>query len=67
MIKLDIDDYCHDCDAFKPTTIEKQESTLNGYITHTVVVCKERRRCANMMRYLERKLKYDAEQNHRLA
>lgn len=62
MIKLDVENYCHDCDAFEPTTIEKQEDAITGYITHTFVVCKERRRCANMMRYLERKLKNDVEQ-----
>lgn len=65
MIKLEVEDYCHECDAFEPIKDEKtvyDHTTMGGICgSHRdiVVKCQSARRCANMIRYLERKQKTD--------
>lgn len=61
MIKLEVEDYCHECDAFDPIadSVSYQELGVEQD-RDTFVHCSNARRCRNMVRYLERKLKYDA-------
>lgn len=63
MIKLEVEDYCQDCESFVPDTSNDSDTTKTyaGFpsvkIVNTIITCHYRRRCANMVRYLERKLK----------
>lgn len=57
MIKLEVEDYCHSCEAFKPIAEEESIYPVNVMIPDTYVRCVYRKRCANMVRYLERKMK----------
>lgn len=61
MIKLEVEDYCHDCRAFDPETEEVTVYTLdnpyNTYNTDTIVRCRNAKWCARMMQRLERKLR----------
>lgn len=62
MIKLEVEDYCHDCRAFDPETEEVTVYTLgNPYHTDTVVRCRNAKWCARMMQRLERKLRKEQE------
>lgn len=66
MIKLDVEDYCHECPAFEPnvdTTSWYDPLTQEETIRDTVILCRYRKRCASMMRYLTRKLKNNVEKN----
>ena len=69
MIKLDVEDYCQDCESFVPDTSYDSDTakTYAGFpavkIVNTIVTCHYRRRCANMVRYLERKLKSNVEES----
>lgn len=60
MIVLDAEDYCQECPSFEPEvdTIGWTDTlTQKEVIRDTVIRCRYRKRCANMVRYLERKLK----------
>lgn len=63
MIKLEVEDYCHECDAFDPVADSVSYQALGVEQDHdTFVRCSNAKRCRNMVRYLERKLKNDVEQ-----
>lgn len=68
MIELEVKDYCHDCDSFeaKIEDVEAIDRWGNTIITGKVIFCRYRKRCASMMRFLERKMK-NAEQEDRCA
>ena len=54
MIALDVEGYCHECDAFEPyvdTTIYSQDDSFAKYVR-----CTNAKRCANLVRYLKRQL-----------
>lgn len=55
MIKIDVEDYCHQCQDFHPDAVQatKVMSANGEYIlTDTLVRCEYRKRCASLMRYL---------------
>lgn len=62
MIELKIKTYCHDCDSFEPKV---EDCSDDWYINEfglpvtgsRVILCRYHKRCANMVRYLERKMK----------
>lgn len=56
MISLEVADYCHGCDGFDPE-LENRCYDFNNDVKAQVVVCSNKRRCYQMMRYLERKYK----------
>jgi hypothetical protein len=65
MIKLDVENYCHDCDAFNPVADSMSYQSLGvEQDRDTFVRCSNAKRCHNMVRYLERKLKSNGEQIH---
>lgn len=60
MIKLNVEEYCHDCQEFEPdieTTDWHITMNQNDNIRDTIIRCHYRNRCVNMIRYLERKMK----------
>lgn len=63
MIKLDVEDYCHKCDAFDPVADSISYQALGVEQDHdTFVRCSNARRCRHLVRYLKRKMKDDVEQ-----
>ena len=64
MIKLEVEDYCQECQGFEPDVDASDfynPLNQNENIRDTIVRCRYRKRCANMVRYLERKLKNSKE------
>ena len=67
MIELMVEDYCHECDAFEPIKDEQtayEYNTMGGICGSYRVVavkCQSARRCANMIRYLERRRRNNEE------
>lgn len=64
MIELAIEDYCHECDGFEPIKDEQasyEYNTMGGSYRVVTVKCQSARRCANMIRYLERKRRNNEE------
>lgn len=47
MIALDVEDYCHECDAM----IRTQDKAVAEYVR-----CSNAKRCANLIRYLKRQI-----------
>ena len=63
MIKLEVEDYCHQCDAFAPVADSISYQSLGVEQDHDMFVrCSNAKRCRHLVRYLERKLKNDVEQ-----
>lgn len=68
MIKLEVEDYCRECPAFEPdvdTTGWYDPQSQEEVIRDTIIRCRYRKRCANMVRYLERELKKNARNEDR--
>ena len=64
MIKLDVESYCHKCDAFDPVTDSISYQALGVEQDHdTFVRCSNAKRCRHLVRYLERKLKSNVEES----
>ena len=61
MIRLDVQPYCHECDAFEPVKVDGGKA----YEYETIVVidcfirCRYAKRCAALVRYLERQTKQE--------
>ena len=63
MIRIDVEEYCHQCldfspDVIKPQRIEKADGEL--VFGDTIIQCEYRKRCAGITRFLERKIKGEA-------
>ena len=61
MIRLEVEEYCHNClDFYADVTPPQRVLTTNGdefTFSDTVVRCEHRKRCAGIKRYLEQKIK----------
>lgn len=58
MIKLDIEEYCQECHAFKPDVIRQELYYYGAQVpSDTVVMCERRNLCKSLVRYLEKRLK----------
>lgn len=60
-IRLKVEDYCQDCldfkaDVTKPERLYACDEEV-GILGDTVIRCECRKRCANIKRYLEQKMK----------
>lgn len=61
MIKVDVEDYCHDCLSFDADVQHGEKMYKDGFygpesvVTDTVIRCSYRNRCRSIERYLERK------------
>ena len=67
MIRLEVEDYCHECRAFQP---DVEESVVYSDVfgnevvkTDTVVRCKTRKLCKRLVEYLKSRLN-EREQGH---
>ena len=63
MIRVDVEDYCHQCLDFHPDVIPpaKLLAGEEEYIVgDTVIKCEYRKRCAGIKRYLEQQTKIDS-------
>ena len=64
MIRINVEEYCHQCLDFSPDVIEPTRAfAVEGeqiIQTDTIVQCKYRKRCANIKRYLEQQAKEEA-------
>lgn len=65
MIRLYVQNYCHDCPEFEPD-VEKDTIYSENYLmgkrtthTQTDIYCKHRDRCASMVEFLEERKKND--------
>jgi len=54
MIKLDVDDYCHDCPEFEPELERLYIEDIN-FDRHvdTRITCDNQHKCRHIMRYLK--------------
>ena len=63
MIRVDVEDYCHQCLDFCPDVIKPQRMAAPGgelIFTDTVIQCENRKRCAGIRRFLEMQMKEEA-------
>ena len=57
MIKLCVEEYCHDCPRFEPE-IKKDSIYYDGGLHPEVVIfCELRHECASIKRHIEKKMK----------
>lgn len=59
MIKLCIEEYCHDCPRFTPE-VKKDDIFFDGRLyfeTSIFIFCECRHECASIKRHIEKKLK----------
>lgn len=65
MITLDVESYCHNCDAFDPkvTRIEFQNFNMCETTSETRVSCKDSKKCANMYRHLKMEVVKNGQQS----
>ena len=61
MIRLEVEEYCHQCldfhpDVIEPTRAYSLDDEKNSH-TDTIIMCKYRKRCAGIKRYLEQQSK----------
>ena len=64
MIRLEVEDYCHDnCQAFRPDVEEPVTfyAGLEIYRNDTVIRCERRNLCKQLLRYLEKNLRKEEE------
>lgn len=55
MIRIDVEEYCHQCQDFHPDVIPASKVTIGNdevILTDTLVKCEFRKRCSSMMRFL---------------
>ena len=61
MIRVDVEEYCSDCEDFQAEVERPSKMFANGgrdvFLTDTVITCTNRKRCEAIRRYLERGLK----------
>ena len=64
MIKLSVEEYCHQCMDFVPDVTEPERHFIAGsdeiIQSDTIVQCKYRRRCEAIKKYLIRQAKEEA-------
>ena len=61
MIKLDVQEYCHDCPDFEPDVVKPEEfydsnGKYHGMFGSTFVICKHQKICHRFMIYLQGRL-----------
>ena len=61
MIKVEVEEYCHNCMDFEADVTKPERLySLSGddvVFSDTVIHCKYRKRCAGIIRYLDRQTK----------
>lgn len=67
MIRVDVEEYCHQCLDFHPDVIPPTKMTWSmesegRTIGDTVIKCEYRKRCAGIKRYLENQAKNEVKE-----
>lgn len=59
MIKLKVEEYCHDCPDFEADVYKARCDNLEmlAFVTHTTITCAHAARCRAVKRYLEKQQK----------
>lgn len=62
MIRVEVEEYCHQCLDFSPDVIKPERIYAGGeevtaLRADTVIQCNHRKRCAGITRYLEQHMK----------
>ena len=60
MIRVDVEPYCDKCLDFEPDVTKPERCKLKGaefVFSDTIIQCKHRKRCAGLVRFLERQTK----------
>lgn len=60
MIRVEVEGYCQNCLDFNPDVIKPERKRTEGgnvVYSDTVIQCEHRKRCAGLVRYLERETK----------
>lgn len=58
MIELDVNEFCENCNNFKPHVKKMDTYDGNGeYMCTSIITCKHEHRCMGMMRYLSQQTK----------
>jgi hypothetical protein len=62
MIRVDVEEYCHECLDFNPDVSKAERVTLGDEMsyTDTIIRCKYRKRCCGIRRFLEHQMKEGA-------
>lgn len=62
MIRLNVEDYCHNCLDFSPDVIKAERIIIGDETSYsdTIVQCEYRKRCQAIKRYLEHQTKEEA-------
>lgn len=59
MIKLDVQEYCHDCPCFEAETDTEDNYFFDGHLVvrpgDTIIRCENRNLCARLMKHFEQK------------
>ena len=64
MIKLEIEDYCHDCQAFDPEVEGSIVYCTDHEVyhrTHTIVRCKAHKLCKRLVGYLKKQIEKEGD------
>lgn len=64
MIRIDVAEYCHSCLDFSPDVTMPVRTYADGQeliFSDTIVQCEYRKRCAGLVRYLDRQIKSETE------
>lgn len=67
MIRLKVEEYCHNCPAFEPDTIKNEiyssedlwgtdDLAVSCTKADTVITCVEAKKCRNLVRYLRKEV-----------
>lgn len=63
MIKLCVEDYCHDCPRFEPE-VKKDDVFVDGGLHYeTCIFCECRHECAAIKRHVEKKMKEKSDES----
>lgn len=60
MIRVNVEEYCHQCLDFYPNVIPARRIEMPDGELHlgdTIIQCEHRKRCAGIKRYLEQQMK----------
>lgn len=60
MIRVEVEPYCQQCLDFEPDVTKPERHMLKGtelVFSDTIIQCKHRKRCAGLVRFLERQSK----------
>lgn len=62
MLRLDVEDYCHECETFEPY-VSRRIVTVDGNPlwsgSDTIIYCENRTKCEKLIKYLKEQVKQE--------